>query len=70
MVTFASDAMVPLVDLDGKIVMPKTSEISIVPAGAASLIQKVNEDNDIKQLLLSCEFVQLVNSKVAIFDPQ
>ena len=49
--TFVLEGMNPAVDLDGKIIMPSTSEIKIIGTGKGTIMQKINEHPKMKGII-------------------
>lgn len=51
--------MLPQVDLDGKIIMKRTSEIQLSPSGSGALFESVSNSQKVKDLLKSVEYLQV-----------
>jgi hypothetical protein len=43
--------MVPQVDLDGKIIMKRTSEIQLSPNGSGALFESINNNTKVRETL-------------------
>jgi UDP-N-acetylglucosamine pyrophosphorylase len=49
--------MLPKVDLDGKIIMKRTSEIQLSPSGSGALFESVSNSQKVKDLLKTIDYV-------------
>jgi UDP-N-acetylglucosamine/UDP-N-acetylgalactosamine diphosphorylase len=54
---FHTSGMLPKVDLDGKIIMKRTSEIQLSPSGSGALFESVSNSQKVKDLLKTVEYV-------------
>lgn len=54
---FYTQGMVPQVDLDGKIIMKRTSEIQLSPNGSGALFESINSNENVRQILEEAEYV-------------
>lgn len=51
--------MMPQVDLDGKIIMKRTSEIQLSPNGSGALFESINSNEKIRDTLKEADYVQV-----------
>ena len=69
---FYTQGMVPQVDLDGKIIMKRTSEIQLSPNGSGALFESINNNDKIKEIITNADYVQvcsLDNIAQKVLDP-
>lgn len=67
---FHTQGMLPQVDLDGKIILKRTSEIQISPSGSGALFESVSNSQKVKELLKSVEYVQVSSiENMSCMDP-
>lgn len=69
---FFSQAMLPAVDLEGRILMESAHEVKLAPNGNGGLFDSIMKRENIRSHLLTCDYVQVIgvdNIMNKILDP-